>query len=99
MRTSRRAACERLAHLDGDERGEVVGLVFEDGGELAHAESAVLERDGGVGAEGFGGEGDLVARGFVGEGIEAAQEFAGCGIDGFDGHGLRVWCSSTLMLA
>ncbi len=76
-----------LAHLEGDEGGEVVGLVLEDGGELAHAEGAVLERDGGVGAESLGGEGDFFARGLVGEGIEAAEKFTVRGIDGFDGHG------------
>ncbi len=75
-----------LAHLLSDEGGEVVGLVLEDGGELAHAEGAMLERDGGVGADSFGGEGDFFARGLVGEGIEAAEKLTGCGIDGFDGH-------------
>ena len=28
---------EGLAHLEGDDGGEVVGFVLEDGGELAHA--------------------------------------------------------------
>ena len=77
---------EGLAHLEGDDGGEVVGLVLEESGELAHAEGAVLEGDGGVGAEGFGGEGDLFEDGFGGEGVEAADEFAGGGIDGLDGH-------------
>ena len=36
---------ERLAHLECDQRGQVFGLVLEDGGELAHAESAVFQRD------------------------------------------------------
>ena len=62
LRTSWRGGVEGLAHLEGDEGGEVVGFVLEDGGELAHAEGAVVERDGWVGAEGFGGEGDLFAR-------------------------------------
>ena len=77
---------ERLAHLERDEGGEVFGLVFEDGGELAHPEGAMFERDGGVGAEGVVGEGDLLTSGLVGEGFEAAEKLVGCGIDGFDGH-------------
>ncbi len=55
--------CERLAHLERDECGEVFGLVLQNGGELAHAQSAMLERDGRVGAEGVGGEGDLLTSG------------------------------------
>jgi hypothetical protein len=77
---------EGLAHLLGDEEGEVVNVVLEEGGELAHAEGAMLERHGGVGVEGLGGEGDLFARGFFGERIEAAEEFASRGIDRFNGH-------------
>ena len=88
---------EGLAHLERDEGGEVFGLVLQNGGELAHAERAMLQRDVCVGAEGVGGEGDLLARGLVGEGFEAAQQLVGRGIDRFDGHGRRS--GSTLMLA
>ena len=63
---------ERLAHFERDQGGEVFGLVFQDGGELAHPEGAVLQRHVCVGAEGVGGEGDLLTRGLAGEGIEAA---------------------------
>ena len=77
---------ERLAHLLGDEEGEIANLVFEDGGELAHAQGAMVERDRGGGAEGVGGEGDLVTRVLFAECIVAAEEFASRGIDRFDGH-------------
>ncbi len=93
---------ERLAHLVGDGEGEVVDIVFEQGGELAHTEGAVLDGHGGVGGEGVGGEGDLLAYGFVGEGFEGAEELAGCGIDGLDRHEwgrslLRSgWCDARL---
>ena len=86
MRISSAGGFEGLAHLEGDEGGEVFGFVLEDGGELAHPEGAVVEGDVAVGAEGVFGEGDFLARGFVGEGFEAAEEFAVCGIDGLDGH-------------
>ena len=60
---SRASGFERLAHLERDQRGKVFGLVFKDGGELAHAEGAMLERHVCVGAEGIVGEGDLLTRG------------------------------------
>ncbi len=63
---------ERLAHLERDEGGEIFRFVFEDGGELAHPQGAMLQRHVGVGAEGVGGEGDLLTRGFVRDGFEGA---------------------------
>ena len=77
-----------LAHLGGDERGEVGGLALQKAGELVHAERAVGEREfRGAGERGLG-ESDLFQQGLIGERGEAAQQNSGCGIDGLDGHGL-----------
>jgi hypothetical protein len=77
---------ERLAHLFGNDGGKVFRLVLEDRRELAHAQSAMFERNALVGAECFRGEGDLLTDGSVVEWTEAAKQLAVGGIDRFDGH-------------
>ena len=78
--------------------GEVFDLVLQHGGELAHPERAMVQRNVGVGTKGVGGQGDLLACGVFGEGFEAAKELVGRGIDRFDCHDLSVM-GPILMLA
>ena len=77
-----------LAHLGGDERGEVCGLAVQKVRELVHAERAMGERDLRCAGECGLGESDLFQQGLAGERREAAQQNSGGGIDGLDGHGL-----------
>ena len=80
-------AREGLAHLLGEQGGELFNLMLHDAGELAHAEGAVLEGNLLVDAEGDVGDADFGAEGVFGEGLEAAEELACGGIDGLDRHG------------
>ena len=78
---------EGLAHLLGQQGGQLVALILQNAGELAHAQRAVFERYLAVGAKGRMGDGDLGFDGFGSQGFKAAKEFAGSGIDRLNGHG------------
>jgi hypothetical protein len=75
-----------LAHLGGDQGGEICGLGLEQVRELAHAKGAMCERDVKVLAEGDLGEADLLEERLFGERGEVLQELAGGRVEGLDGH-------------
>jgi hypothetical protein len=82
----RAGSVDGLAHLKCDGGGEIVRLFLKNGGELAHAERAMFERDALIGDEGLRSKSDLVADGFGGERFEGAKDFVIGGIDGLNGH-------------
>ena len=67
------------------EDGELFDVGFEEGGESAHPEHALVEGFPGVGFGGGSRRGlGLAAESFGREGVKAAEEDAGRGVEGLD---------------
>ncbi len=78
---------EGLAHLGGHGGGELFDVGFEERGEAAHPEDALVEGLAGVGLGGARGEGELGVEGFRCEWIEAAEKLSIGRIEGLDHRG------------